>query len=437
MSKGTDKTASMMGYLYGELSEAEEAEFRAALAGDKDLEAELGALQQTRDLLDSAKAQWADEEPPSAVTARLLHEASRTAAAEQRSVWAALVELMQPLLRHPAMASVAGLVVVGGVVGVLASRGNDRVVHPRAASRAPAPASAAQSAPSSAADYAEAAEAAPAGNAGGADEEADGRADGVVGAARPEAAAELAQVASPAPHAQRDRRSKAMASGLGKGEDAVRDESKRPKKESSKESRKARLAGEAEENALFEAAAPAPAKAGKADSVRAQSALSADAPGGRGAASEPPAERAAAPRRFAPPPPAAAPAAEPFGVDVAPQAAAGAAAPSQPAEQPVFRNRGADEQAMKLHRRLEQLLGERKTKSKSADKGPGSCQAAGRLANDILDLNPEYYRARVGTSPAVRACMPYIAAETQRRRKARSKKSSRPATADAAASEEP
>jgi hypothetical protein len=50
------------------------------------------------------------------------------------------------------------------------------------------------------------------------------------------------------------------------------------------------------------------------------------------------------------------------------------------------------------------------------------CLAAGRIANDILDKKPDYYKKNVAGTKAVSDCRSYVASETRRRAKARSKR---------------
>ena len=135
--------AELMDFLYGELSDADADRFRERLSADAELSAEVEAFQRTRDAFKALPV----EEPPPAVSAQLLHEAAKRAPARKRAqpieerpgLWAAVVELFQPLLRHPAAASVAALLLVGGVAGALYLRGVDSPAHPTADSHAPAP----------------------------------------------------------------------------------------------------------------------------------------------------------------------------------------------------------------------------------------------------------------------------------------------------------
>lgn len=55
--------------------------------------------------------------------------------------------------------------------------------------------------------------------------------------------------------------------------------------------------------------------------------------------------------------------------------------------------------------------------------GAGSCQAAARIANDLMERNPAYYNSRVSGSRELASCNKYVAAERSRRAKTRAQES--------------
>ncbi|RMH42463.1 MAG: hypothetical protein D6689_07980, partial [Deltaproteobacteria bacterium] len=138
MPRSAEIDALMVDYLYGELSASEAEEFRKRLDADPDLRAEVAALERTRRAFGALE----QEEPPPAVTARLMHAAAQrapAAPAREPGLWARIAAWFEPVARHPAVASVAALVVVGGVAGALYLRGYDRMARPVVATEARAP----------------------------------------------------------------------------------------------------------------------------------------------------------------------------------------------------------------------------------------------------------------------------------------------------------
>ncbi len=146
MSACNDIDALMIDWLYEELDEVKSAEFDHHLAGCARCRSEVESLQQTR----AAVREWPEVEPPSAVTAILLHEAAKHVPAKRRAVaiaardddkpglWAWLVGMMAPVVRHPAAAALATLVLVAGVAGSLYLR-EVKIAQPLVKSESPPP----------------------------------------------------------------------------------------------------------------------------------------------------------------------------------------------------------------------------------------------------------------------------------------------------------
>ena len=108
----------MVDFLYQELDAARMAEFEAHVQGCARCGAEIGSLQRTREALRSLP----EVEPSPALSARLLHEASKRspkAAGEGGGLFGWLGKLFQPVAAHPAWAAMASLVVVVALSTVL------------------------------------------------------------------------------------------------------------------------------------------------------------------------------------------------------------------------------------------------------------------------------------------------------------------------------
>jgi len=136
----------MVEYLYQELDPVRAAEFEAHVQTCARCGAELGSLQRTRQALRALP----DAEPPPALSARLLHEASRRAPNPEGSgLFAWLGRLFQPILAHPALAATASVVLLLAVTTLVSVRARvsphtqevdlDKAAAPMAAT-APAPA---------------------------------------------------------------------------------------------------------------------------------------------------------------------------------------------------------------------------------------------------------------------------------------------------------
>lgn len=123
--------ALMVDWLYDELDPAEAKSFEEHLESNPDALAEASALKRTR----AAFQDLGDSEPPPALSSILMHEAAR-AVEQSPSLWARCAALFQPIFLHPAASAMATLVIVAGVAGALYSNKGDMVAEPTARSNA-------------------------------------------------------------------------------------------------------------------------------------------------------------------------------------------------------------------------------------------------------------------------------------------------------------
>jgi len=147
MSACSEIDALMIDWLYQELDESMAASFEEHLAGCARCRAEVESLEQTRE----AVRVLPELEPPSSVSAILLHEAAKRAPSPARKpvvavadedspgLFAWLGRLFTPIMQHPAAVAVATMVLVAGVAGSLYLRGEHKLAEPTARSRAPSP----------------------------------------------------------------------------------------------------------------------------------------------------------------------------------------------------------------------------------------------------------------------------------------------------------
>lgn len=129
-----DAELRLVDLLYGELHSEHEVH-----ALEREHEAELGELRSLRTLLRSMP----DEEPPAALTAKLMHAATvhapkRAASSERTGVLGWLASLFRPIAMYPGLAAAASLVLVVGVAGTLYLSGHSQMAEPRTAAPAPA-----------------------------------------------------------------------------------------------------------------------------------------------------------------------------------------------------------------------------------------------------------------------------------------------------------
>jgi hypothetical protein len=149
----------MMEFLYHELADPAERDFRQHLDGCTRCGAELESLQRTREAMRSLPV----FAPSLDVTSRLLQEAARRAPAvgvaratepprahdDRRGFFGWMADFFRPLMAHPAWAAAASLILVAGVAGYLAMTGKVKESSheseyrgPAVVSEAPAPAEA-------------------------------------------------------------------------------------------------------------------------------------------------------------------------------------------------------------------------------------------------------------------------------------------------------
>ncbi len=128
----------MIDWLYKELDESTAASFDEHVAGCAHCEGELASLQRTRVAVSELPA----VEPPLAVSNILLHEAAKRAPAapkkldERDGLFARLAAWLGPVLRHPGLAAAACLVLVAGVAGSLYMQDKGGFASPKAKTEA-------------------------------------------------------------------------------------------------------------------------------------------------------------------------------------------------------------------------------------------------------------------------------------------------------------
>jgi hypothetical protein len=117
---------------------ADRARLDAYLASHPHERAALDAMKHTRARVQEARLGLPDAEPSAAVSALLLQEAARRAPARARGgqptggVLAWLSGALRPMFAHPALASAAALVLVGGTAGALYLRSGSALYEPTA-----------------------------------------------------------------------------------------------------------------------------------------------------------------------------------------------------------------------------------------------------------------------------------------------------------------
>src|SRR6185295_7359381 len=146
MADRTDIDALLIGALYGELTPADEARLAAHLESHPADRTALNDLTRTRAAVRDSRILAFQFDPPQAISALLLQEASRRAprAVTDRGEGATWFQrFVHSFMAHPAMAAAATLVLVISVAGGLYLRGTDQMARPEASSvvfdRAPAP----------------------------------------------------------------------------------------------------------------------------------------------------------------------------------------------------------------------------------------------------------------------------------------------------------
>jgi hypothetical protein len=141
-----DIDALMMGALYGELSPAESTRLEEHLSGHPQDRLALDGMTRARQALRDSHVLAVQAEPPAGVIALLLQEAARRAPAPRAGArWFARFVV---LLRHPAMAAAAVIVLVAGVATTLYNNNADHaMVVPEVAGVPPGESTAAQAQP--------------------------------------------------------------------------------------------------------------------------------------------------------------------------------------------------------------------------------------------------------------------------------------------------
>jgi hypothetical protein len=126
-----DIDALLMGALYGELSPSESTRLDEHLSAHPQDKLVLDGLTRARQALRDSHVLVLQAEPPAAVSALLLQEAARRAPAarEERVGFFAKLAAM---LRHPATAAAAVIVLVAGVAGTLYVQGRGAALQDRA-----------------------------------------------------------------------------------------------------------------------------------------------------------------------------------------------------------------------------------------------------------------------------------------------------------------
>jgi len=131
----TDIDALLIGALYGELTPADEARLAAHLESHPADRTALNDLTRTRAAVRDSRILAFQFDPPQAISALLLQEASRRAprAVTDRGEGATWFQrFVRSFMAHPAMAAAATLVLVISVAGGLYLRGTDQMARPEA-----------------------------------------------------------------------------------------------------------------------------------------------------------------------------------------------------------------------------------------------------------------------------------------------------------------
>ena len=123
MADRTDIDALLIGALYGELTPADEARLTAHLESHPADRTALDDLTRTRAAVRDSRILAFQFEPPAAVSALLLQEASRRAPRVQDREESWFQRFVRSFAAHPAMAAAATIVLVLGVAGTLYLRG--------------------------------------------------------------------------------------------------------------------------------------------------------------------------------------------------------------------------------------------------------------------------------------------------------------------------
>lgn len=130
-----DAGLMLVDLLYGELDGNERERAERRVREDDALAGELEALSRIRSIM----RELPDEEPPEALSTKLLHAAAAEVSGnrapvardeERPSVWERLRRLFMPLMMHPGLAAAASVILIGGVAGMLYVSNNLKVASP-------------------------------------------------------------------------------------------------------------------------------------------------------------------------------------------------------------------------------------------------------------------------------------------------------------------
>jgi len=414
MADRQDIDALLVGALYGELSADESHHLDAHLASHPQDKAALDALTRTRARVREGLAAMPLHEPSAASTALLLQEAARRAPARKAARegggflgWVDLLSRMfRPMLQHPALASAAALLLVGGAAGVIYMRGGQvRAYEPTAGARATSAEHVARAAeppppaaePPAAVNYKDSYQAS-------LDEVGGQPATATVPPPKPAEAVESGKRAraSKAKLAADSRTSRDDALNAFDGDFAAAPADQQVALRKAPE-KKAPLREEASKPKFVEVTTPEPQlKTEEPATTATNSAGRAVRPGARPAPA-PAAQAAPAEVPAAPPPPPSAGA----------TAGAGAGGGAKGASYDAAADQKRIEWARTQHERI-------KTAVKRKD-----CTLAGQLGTELAVRAPDYFVANVSNDRAVRPCRAYMDAaktkEAERRAKSRPK----------------
>lgn len=411
----SDAELLLVDLLYGELDGEDRARAEERAREDDALAGELEALSHIRALM----RELPEEEPPDAVSAKILHAAAAQAPGQRAtgaddegsSLWARLRRLFLPMTMHPGLMAAASVLLVGGVAGMLylsggMQRADMAYEEPRALSEAARDQAAAGMAPEM-----ETA-AAPAGAPSERDEADQAGAEAIVGdraaEGSPRGSARYRDREAVALGAEEQRQDLALDSdraGAASGPGAARRDAEERKSKRAARLERRKAAAPARQRPADDGraaygrpeASSAPAagigglsggELGKAGSTPGGGGAGASSGAGR-AGSPPPPRAQAEPRKRAPSAPAAD--RQEISRDFAePPPAASDDAPSQPrakeSETPADRARA-------LH--------DRARAAASRD----DCKAVIELGRRIRELDPRYHRERFSRDEQVRACL--------------------------------
>ncbi len=361
-SSSSDFDAQLMDWLYGELDASGMARFEAHLDTHPQDKAEAEALRQTR----LAFEELPQAEPPTAMTAMLMHQAA-TEAQPKAKLWSTIAGFFEPVLLHPAASAMATLVLLAGVAGALYVRNGDMRAEQSAKSSSIAPTTS-------------------------------------TGTASLPALAAKAELAD----------DKYNYSELVEAEEALSDRGLVPERPGYA----ADLATPAQEELIQSAKKTAPkpivdsvlsrssvdegdSDEGDSDDIF-KSEIAANAiSGGMPARDSKPTEKSSEPEFRAKPNRASAPSQAPM------------AEPKRPSSTLAKKESSKDERLGRDEQQVQRFQAAARSKR---------CQDAGRIANDLLETNPKVYRSDVKGSPEESDCSYYIASETKRRTRARAKR---------------